>query len=70
MPVLFIVSKEDKLVSSENSQKLYDKYPAHAKKNILFVKGDHNECRDWEDVLKIADFLAGTIRKEVKSDTP
>ncbi|EDK31323.1 abnormal long morphology protein, putative (macronuclear) [Tetrahymena thermophila SB210] len=70
MPVLFIVSKEDKLVSFENSQKLFEKYPANAKKNILYVKGDHNECRSWEDVLKIADFLSGSIKTESKSDIP
>ncbi|KAL4501631.1 hypothetical protein ABPG72_018682 [Tetrahymena utriculariae] len=70
MPALFIVSKEDKLVSFENSQKLYEKYPVNAKKNILYVKGDHNECRSWEDVLKIADFLSGSIKMENKNEIP
>lgn len=64
MPVIFIVSKEDNFVSFENSKKLFENYASNAKKSLLYVKGDHNECRNWDDVLKIADFLSATIKKD------
>lgn len=62
MPVIFIVSKDDKLVSYKNSQKLYDQYPSQAKKSILFVRGDHNECREWEHIKNIVEFLCSSLK--------
>jgi len=69
MPVLFIVSKDDKLVPHTNTMKLFEKYPESARKSILFVKGNHNECRDWENILAIIDFLVNSIKAAFPGET-
>ena len=56
LPSLFLYSDEDTIISHKHSQKIYNAYKGI--KNLIPLKGDHNEVRSDETLELIMKFSA------------
>lgn len=61
-PVLIICSKEDELIGKHHGEKIFREYKGE-KKEILFIKGKHNEIRENDVLDKCIGFVKKFLRE-------
>ena len=68
VPCIFITSKEDNFVKSQHVEALHELYAG--KKNILYVKGDHNNERTHDFLNRIANHILDmfTSKKTIRNN--
>lgn len=65
-PVLLLTSKDDKLVNSNQSEKIYEAI-SHRDREIMFIKGEHNSSRDTQTIQYILNFAHQSTNKKRES---
>lgn len=55
MPVLFITSQNDTLISNKHTEKIYQSY--QGEKKVLYAQGDHNEARHISLIQEVIKFI-------------